>query len=290
MQCFSPIHVKNEGAESLRKPWRTVPCGKCPACVANKSSQWYTRLLMQQRYSDNAVFVTLTYADEYLPEIRWDEEGHWNIDVSRDHVRHYHYRLRKSLGTDKSKKLKYFLVSEYGPSPTGISIYGAFNRPHYHVIYFNLDRDDYHKVTESWNKGFTEFGELTEGRIRYVAGYVIEKNFTPIGRERPFNFISNGIGASYVEKQGAFNSNVERMYVPYHGKRLPLPRYYKNKLFSDVDKRIYAEICETKAEQTYQSDLSRFGGDVKALEDRYTEIRKNFMRSQYQKRKKKKNG
>lgn len=290
MQCYSPIHIKNEGAESLLKPWRTVPCGKCPACVANKASQWYTRLLMQQRYSDNAVFVTLTYADENLPSVRWDDEGHWNIDVSKDDIKHYHYRLRKALGPEKSKRLKYFLVSEYGPSPTGVSVYGAINRPHYHVIYFNLDRDDYHKVTASWNKGFTEFGDLTEGRIRYVAGYVIEKNFTPIGRERPFTFISNGIGASYVDKQGAFNSSIERMYVPYHGKRLPLPRYYKDKLFSDNDKRLYANICEDKAEAIYQSDLSRFDGDVQALENRYTEIRKNFMRSQYQKRKKKKNG
>ena len=146
--------------------WQTVPCGKCPACVANKSSQWYVRLLMQQRYSDNAVFVTLTYADEYLPEPRIDEQGYYNIDVSRDDIRKYHYRLRQSIGKEKSRRLKYFLISEYGPEPTGSSVYGAINRPHYHVIYFNLDREDYDKVTMAWNKGFVDFGELTEGRIR----------------------------------------------------------------------------------------------------------------------------
>ena len=151
MQCYSPIHIKNEGAESLRKSWRTVPCGKCPACVANKASQWYTRLLMQQRYSDNAVFVTLTYADQHLPNVRWDEQGNWNIDVSKDDIRHYHYRLRKALGPEKSKRLKYFLVSEYGPNPSGTSVYGAIERPHYHAIYFNLDRDDYHEVEKAWS-------------------------------------------------------------------------------------------------------------------------------------------
>lgn len=291
MQCYSPIHIKNEGAESLRKPWRTVPCGKCPACVANKASQWYTRLLMQQRYSDNAVFVTLTYADENLPPVRWDEEGNWNIDVSKDDIRLYHYRLRKALGPEKSKRLKYFLVSEYGPSPTGVSVYGAINRPHYHVIYFNLDKCDYHEVTKAWNKGFTEFGDLTEGRVRYVSGYVIEKNFTPIGRLRPFTFISNGIGRDYVDRVGSYNrGNLDRVYVPYHGKRLPMPRYYKEKLFTEFECKAFNQMCEERSEDLYNSDLVKFGGDVDALENRYTEIRKDFMRKQYQKRRKKKNG
>lgn len=290
MQCYSPIHIKNEGAESLRKPWRTVPCGKCPACVANKASQWYTRLLMQQRYSDNAVFVTLTYADENLPPVRWDEQGNWNIDVSKDDIRHYHYRLRKALGPEKSRRLKYFLVSEYGPSPTGVSVYGAINRPHYHAIYFNLNRDDYHEVEKAWNKGFTEFGEVTEGRIRYVAGYVIEKNFTPVGRLPVFTFISNGIGKEYVARKASYHNDVSRMFVPDHGRKLPLPRYYKELLFDEGQRAVFSKICEERSERTYRSDLEKFDGDVDALEKRYTEIRQNFMRLQYQKRKKKKNG
>lgn len=270
--------------------WQTVPCGKCPACVANKSSQWYVRLLMQQRYSDNAVFVTLTYADENLPEPRIDEQGYHNIDVSRDDIRKYHYRLRQSLGEEKSKRLKYFLISEYGPQPTGSSIYGAINRPHYHVIYFNLDRDDYDKVTKAWNKGFVEFGELTEGRIRYCAGYVIEKNFVPIGRLPVFTFISKGIGKAYVSRQGSFHTSIDRMYVPYHGRKLPLPRYYKQRLFSDTEVSAYSKICNQKAEDVYQRDLAEFGGSVEDLESMYTQIRKDFMRSQIKKRKKRKNG
>lgn len=246
---------------------------------------------MQQRYSDNAVFVTLTYADEHLPPVRWDEEGNWNIDVSKDDIRLYHYRLRKALGPEKSKRLKYFLVSEYGPSPTGVSVYGAINRPHYHVIYFNLDKCDYHEVTKAWNKGFTEFGDLTEGRVRYVSGYVIEKNFTPIGRLRPFTFISNGIGRDYVDRVGSYNrGNLDRVYVPYHGKRLPMPRYYKEKLFTEFECKAFNQMCEERSEDLYNSDLVKFGGDVDALENRYTEIRKDFMRKQYQKRRKKKNG
>ena len=99
MQCFSPIHKLNP--DYADKPnqhrWLTFPCGKCPACVANKASQWYTRLLMQQRYSENAVFVTLTYADENLPEPRIDEDTGWfNIDVSKDDVRLYHCRLLRT--------------------------------------------------------------------------------------------------------------------------------------------------------------------------------------------------
>lgn len=282
MQCFSPIHIRKDAPDG----GSTVPCGKCEACVANKASQWYVRLKQQLRDSWNAVFVTLTYDEDNLPDVRLDENDFINIDVSRDDIRKYHYRLRKSLG-ESSKEMKYFLVSEYGPNPQN----GWLNRPHYHAIYFNIDRCNYDKIFKAWSKGHVEFGEdITEGRIRYIAGYCIEKNFTPPGRIPPFACISQGIGLSYVQNHKSYHlGDLSRVFLPDHGKRLPMPRYYRQKLYSASQNSVYAKICQDRAEKVYQADLVRFGGDPLAVEQHYSDVRANFLRKQREKHKHRKN-
>lgn len=282
MQCLSPIHIRKDAPDG----GRTVPCGKCEACVANKASQWYVRLKQQLRDSWNAVFVTLTYDEDHLPDARLDENDFINIDVSRDDIRLFHYRLRKSLGPG-SKEMKYFLVSEYGPNP----INGWLNRPHYHAIYFNIDRCNYEKINRAWSKGYVEFGDdITEGRIRYLAGYCIEKNFTPPGRVPPFSCMSNGIGSGYIRRLESFHrGNIDRVYIPDHGRKFPMPRYYRERLYSRAQCKIFSDMCQTRAERRYESDLSRFDGDHIKLQQFYTDLRANFIRKQRQQHKKRKN-
>lgn len=263
-----------------------MPCGKCEACVANKASQWYVRLKQQLRDSWNAVFVTLTYDEDNLPDARLDENDFINIDVSRDDIRKYHYRLRKSLG-ESSKEMKYFLVSEYGPNPQN----GWLNRPHYHAIYFNIDRCNYEKINRAWSKGHVEFGEdITEGRIRYLAGYCIEKNFTPPGRIPPFSCMSNGLGAGYIARSQLYHSgDIKRMYIPDHGRRFPMPRYYRERLYSRPQIGVFASICEDRAEKRFAADLDRFGGDHIKLQQFYSDVRADFIRKQREKHKHRKN-
>lgn len=275
MECLSPSHLPDG---------RTFPCGKCPACVANKASQWYVRLQEELRHSWNAVFCTLTYDEDNLPDVRIDENDCINIDVSKEDIQLYHKRLRKSLG-EASKDLKYFLVSEYGPNPTN----GWLYRPHYHVIYFNIDKQNYKLIENAWNKGHVEFGEeITEGRIRYLAGYCTEKLFVPIGRLPTFAFISKGIGSSYVDRMRSFHTaDVRRMYVPLHGRKLPLPRYWKEKLYSKPQQWVFAETCKERSDKRYQADLARLGSP-EAVEGYYYDIRSNFVRKQLSKHKKRK--
>lgn len=287
MKCFAPIHIRKDDPDG----GSYVPCGKCPACVANKASQWYVRIKQQLRDSWNAVFVTLTYDSDDLPDARIDNDGYANFDVNRDDIRLYHYRLRKSLG-ESSKELKYFLVSEYGPNPDVDPAFGfAFERPHYHVIYFNIKREDYEKINQAWNKGNVVFGdEITEARIRYLAGYCIEKCFVPCGRKPNFANISNGMGLSYIARMSEWHSgDVSRMYVPNHGRRLPMPRYYKERLYSDAQCGLFAEKCKEAADISYNADLERFGGDHVKLSQYYSDVRANFIRKQREKHKKRKN-
>lgn len=267
------------------KMYIKVPCGKCEACVRNRASQWFVRLLMQQRYSGNSVFVTLTYDDQHLP-YRVTDDGVLLADVCREDIRHYHARLRKSLGV-KSQKLKYFLISEYGPNPSN----GWLHRPHYHAIYFNLDTEDYPKVERAWRCGFIQFGELCEERIRYVSGYVTEKLFLPPDVERTFSFISNGIGLDYVENYREFHKNrIDRFFVPVDGRKEVMPRYYKERLYSDAQRAIFELDCAARAERKFDNDLRACGGDVDKLAERYHDQRANYVRKLRKQHKNKKNG
>lgn len=264
-----------------------VPCGKCEACVMNRAQQWYVRLFFQNKGSDNAVFVTLTYSDEHLPPIRFTDDGLPISDVSKDDVRHFLVRLRRYLGPYKSKKMKYFLISEYGPSPQT----GIVNRPHYHAIFFNLAPEDYETLTFAWKKGFTSFGDVVDGRLRYVSGYSTEKLFCPPGAAPLFAFISNGIGYDYIDKYADFHKGqLDRVFTPIDGKKAVLPRYYKERLYSDAERAVFADRCLDLADRKYDNDLNRFGGDINALEARYYEQRADYVRKLRKKHKKKQNG
>lgn len=279
MQCFSPMHIRNlnkTGPEFL-----TVPCGKCPACVQSRASSWFVRLAMQWKYSESAYFLTLTYNDGHLPSPRRDDNGFIHYDVNKNDVRLYHYRLRKALGY-KSKKLKYFLVSEYGPNPEN----GWLYRPHYHEIIFSLDVEDVPKIERAWKNGFVKLSEVNEERLRYVSGYSTEKLFVPCGAAPSFLMCSNGIGSAYLSEFDGFN-DYYRPFVPFQGTKYPLPRYFKEKVLSKAVREQLAKDANDRAEATYQAHLNKFGGDHDALQKYYHDMRADYLRKIYKKHKKK---
>lgn len=279
MECLTPMTVPD--------PKRTgkfikVPCGKCEACLTNKASSWFVRLKYEYLNSKYAVHCTLTYSDDNLPLRLCD--NHLVADVSRRDIQKYHYRLRKYLG-EKSKDVKYFLVSEYGPNP----INGWLYRPHYHVIYFNLAPEYHELVKMCWNKGHVEFKAVLDNTIRYLSGYCIEKLFQSPYAEKNFTFISKGIGKSYVEKFRDFHSGqLDRIYTPLDGKRYPMPRYYKERLYDEDERAAFSEVCKLRSDAVFDSQLAQVGGNLEDLFQRQYEIRSNFVRKCRQKRNKKK--
>ena len=70
-------------------------------------------------------FLTLTYSDE---NIERNDQG-YGILVP-DHTKEFWKRLRKYQSRHSNKKIRYYLVGEYGGSEN--------MRPHYHAIVFNL--------------------------------------------------------------------------------------------------------------------------------------------------------
>lgn len=73
----------------IRNRWtgRTirVKCGKCPACVQQKAAARANRIRNSSRYGYIALFVTLTYANEFIPYVyRHNVQKDVDIPIYRD--------------------------------------------------------------------------------------------------------------------------------------------------------------------------------------------------------------
>ena len=69
--CQHPQRIKNSytGEELV------VPCGHCTACSMNKSARLAFQCDCEAKVSKYVIFVTLTYANTYIPRMRAFEKG-----------------------------------------------------------------------------------------------------------------------------------------------------------------------------------------------------------------------
>lgn len=219
MQCVHPFRIKNPNPLKYKDSpqWLEVPCGHCVACRIARSREWAVRLLHESESWDDCVFLTFTYADEYLPP-----DG----SLVPSELQKFWKRLRKDLGY---RKIKYFCCGEYGD---------LFGRPHYHAIVFGLSVLDRKIIDENWPFGFVYYGTVTYKSCRYVAGYVQKKLYGKASEEYdvmgilpPYSSCSKGIGELYVEKH--WNQLYQQGTVTVNGVKMGLPRYYMKKLDYD---------------------------------------------------------
>lgn len=222
MVCSHPINLESKaGGEFL------VPCGKCLCCRASKSKEWALRLKHEQAYWDREGFVTLTYADEFLPP--------GGVLVKRDLVKFFK-RLRKAI---EPRKIRYFACGEYGSQTC---------RPHYHAIIFGIDSRDSHIVAKAWPFGDRiSVDPVRSGGIEYVTGYVRKKIdikysfYARKGLPFPFQLQSQSLGLCWaIENRSLLEANG----MTYQGESIGLPRYYLRKL--DLSSaRYYADLANS---------------------------------------------
>lgn len=248
MQCSAPVRLVDESGQEFY-----VPCGRCYECLQNRSSQWIQRLLLEREAWQNTYFFTLTYDDVHLPRNK-DGRG----TVAKQDVKTFIAGLRQRFQQgffhfmDRKFSLppcrfRYYITSEYGSE-----IYTF--RPHYHGVLFIecADLDLLFLLFSSvWRRGMVDFQAAGDKAAGYVSKYLVkysledismfiedeygEKIFSPI--ERPFTLMSKGIGADYLTPAKIDwhrQSPVERGYMPKPGgKRAPLPRYFREKIFDE---------------------------------------------------------
>lgn len=205
-----------------------VPCGRCAFCTATRRSDWALRLHYEQKKHVGSKFVTLTYADAHLV---W-KDG--NSQLCKEHLQKFFKRLRK-----RGNKLRYYAIGEYGSKTF---------RPHYHIILFgDVPEDD---IRKSWRFGHVHIGAVNSQSIMYCLGYIVNGSSWKMRKDRvkPFSLMSRrpGLGMNYLTKSMIeWHRSDRRNYALLDGKKRHLPRYYKEKIFSRID-RVRIAVREQK--------------------------------------------
>lgn len=262
MECYTPMW--------LRKKEMVVPCGKCNFCLQNKRSDWSLRLAHEQKSSSSAFFLTITYDDDNLP---WNTTSGLSEVRKRD-VQLFKKRLRKAQAAIGGGRLRYYTVAEYGTE---------FDRPHYHSIMFNMHTDLLGfaprllvnneagiwspELSALWKGGIVHVGNCNADSIGYVTKYVLNRVGDYWGRNKPFALMSRkpGIGHDYIAKHTEWHHSGLKNYAQVDGVKLRLPRYYKERVFTDQSQRsaisnsTRALVLEKYSEKL--EDLKKFHSD-----------------------------
>lgn len=231
----------------------SIPCGTCPSCLARRRSAWAFRLTHHNKESESSCFLTLTYQDTHIPLVE-DANGKYHQTLEPRDLTLFFKRLRKALEKHQIN-LSYYAVGEYGTKT---------KRPHYHVLFFGIPKELHPLIQEAWKVNNLPLGNIYIGRvspssINYVAGYIINKRLdstipTTIVNAQ-FARMSKGIGKSYVEKFSQYHKeNMSFQATLPGGVKIPLPRYYVEKIFSPISREHHAQEMRQLIEQKVHAE------------------------------------
>lgn len=249
-KCLHPRGVYNK----YTREWVSVPCGHCKACLLDKSNRYKQLTTLESLGYRCTYFVTLTYANEFLPKcfpIFDEDECYYSLvdldsgeifakvhfsEITEDLIDKFHSdyvpylnkvdiqlfikRLRKFYGKNK---MRYFAVGEYGPKHF---------RPHYHLLLWfesPVTCSELEKVVfEKWSFGRVDVQKARGDAARYVTGYansfsLVPNLFRAFKQAKPFCVHSIKLGEKnipYSTEELLFNeySTIDNLCVPHDGR------------------------------------------------------------------------
>lgn len=219
----SIVFKKEQGFEDMEVK---LPCGKCIGCRLEYSRQWAVRCVHEAQMHEKNCFITLTYANDQLPE---------GGTLVKDHFQKFMKRLRKQFGSG----IRYFQCGEYG---------NQNYRPHYHACLFNMDfpdkvlfkTSDQSKLYTSaalqklWPFGFSTIGDVTFDSAAYVARYVMKKvtgdkaDEHYQGRVPEYTTMSRRPGLAKPWFDEFKNDLYPSDYLVLNGNKMKIPKFYDN--------------------------------------------------------------
>lgn len=240
--CLYPTYVKNpkykpnkknNGRPPICKDRRLfyIPtkCGCCIECRKEKQREWRVRLEEELR-SNFGYFTTLTISPEGIKEIEektnliWEENPN---EISTKALRLFLERVRKDTG----KSIKHWCVTELGEEK---------DRIHLHGIFFGQKSAEL--IRKHWKYGFVFIGGYCNSKsVNYMTKYMLKVDI----KHPTFKQIvlaSAGIGAGYMDRLDYLwqKQNYKRIdvatYTFRNGTKMAMPKYYKNKIFSDKER------------------------------------------------------
>lgn len=252
MRCVSRIRLKNPNKRKAHsEPYIDVPCGYCGNCIANHANAWTFRLTIEEKISQSAHFITLTYDEEILKQ---NHHLHEYPSLDKSHCQNFLKRLRKYQSREHPEmdKIKYYLVGEYGEKK---------GRPHYHAIMFNLHIKTISILDKIWQGGKVHVGQVTRQSINYVTYYVFKKKTNKEQNERlqranEFALMSKGIGEAYINNKKYHVEN--QTYTTFiNGKPSSLPRYYRDLFFTRGEQIAIKNKYHNLSEEQRDKEIKR---------------------------------
>lgn len=222
-----PIHFKQPHNGHAYWPI-DIPCGICILCQQEKARQWGVRITHEAQLWEESCFVTLTYADQHLPE---------HNSLRYEDLVKFWKRLRKRHG-----KMRYYAVGEYGDESL---------RPHYHACIFGHAFTHNRKLLRTepnllwtqpeleaiWGKGNVSVGALTFETAQYTASYVLKKlakhqQYVRIDEEtgelipleQPRSFMSRNLAKGWWQQFGQFVRDHDLVVI--NGRKQKPPKAY----------------------------------------------------------------
>jgi len=281
MRCYFPF--KKKGEDLL------LPCGKCPYCLNRRANNWIFRLQQELKRADSAVFVTLTYEN---PPLSFN-----NVlpTVYKPDVQKFFKRLRKIPRDYSNQPIKYYLCAEYGSKSFRPHYHAIiFNSdiesiqecwkgqfiPSNAVLPLRRSSWRFDNKNFKWIKkeqpyhinldtpiilGYCHFGDVNEATISYTTKYMNKGKLIPYylndDRHAEFQLFSKGLGSNFsddIAVQRFYLSDPSKNYVTINGFKKPLPRYFKDKLFTDEDKELQRKIAQYQAVTTFNSQFDEY--------------------------------
>lgn len=239
MRCKKPIKAN----------FTTVGCGQCMNCRINKQREITARLVLEQRTSHNAFFVTMTIAPEHEKQI-----SNGLLTLQPDLLRRF---LVSQRTRNPGGMFRYFAVGEYGDET---------ERPHFHACVFVDQSFRFADFMDGWRYGFMTVAPMNNERAAYTAGYTTKKMTSDIderlyGRHPEFAIWSRkalgtqaahrlhqwyhtASGAEYLARYGDISTQVR-----IDGQIYPLARVLADKM------RRWLDIPLTAKERALVNDV-----------------------------------
>lgn len=260
-QCQTPFVVKDvKGGQNI-----PVPCGKCYDCLQRRASAWSFRLMQQEKVSNSAHFLTLTYDTKHVPITK---AGF--MSLKKKDLQDFFKRLRKKHAIDT--QIKYYACGEYG---------GKTLRPHYHVIIFNASLET---IQPAWSMGSVYYGTVNGASIGYTLKYMSKPQRIPLHRNDDrlpeFSLMSKGLGKNYLTPSMCKWHEADitnRTYLTTdQQQKITMPRYYKDRIYTEADRETIAQHGASKAIELLDKKIEEAGGYQEYEKNRLLNIQGNL--------------
>lgn len=220
----------------IRVTMTPIACGRCMECRKAEARNWRVRMLEDIRHNKNGIMVTLTFSDESIKELikaTKEKYGQGIIGYELDNavatmaMRRFNERWRK----EHKKAVRHWTVTELGHNGTeNIHLHG--------IIWTDKGGEE---IKKHWKYGYVEYGQyVNEETISYIVKY-IHKQDVDHKEYKPKVLTSAGIGKAYIERIDAEGnkykeSETKEYYRNRSGRKEALPKYWKNKIYSEEER------------------------------------------------------